>query len=323
MTVAPTPLNNAYHRSSFNREKIMVVKSLKKALTFEGQLDHLIIDKGLRVDNKDNALEVLKRENYYRLSGYWINYTDENDKFYSYMTFEKMYSNYKFDKFLRGILIEVINDVEVYFKTRFANYHALVYGSDGYLKKENFRNNVQSKHNNLIMKLEDIKNNNPSNLIIKHHNMQYGGTLPLWVAVELLSFGNISKMFSMLKNTDKNKLTKTAYKHISYVYVESFYHAIAYFRNQCCHFHRLYDVKHTIRTNNFVTPFYNPQGENSSTFYFIYILMLMNPNHDLGERLIFELLSKFKKTKVDKTKYGFPYDWKSILRQANGYCVSA
>lgn len=49
----------------------------------------------------------------------------------------------------------------------------------------------------------------------------------------------------------------------------------------------------------------------------------MNPNHDLGERLIFELLSKFEKTKVDKIKYGFPYDWKFILRQANGYCVSA
>ncbi|MEG0094071.1 MAG: Abi family protein [Erysipelotrichaceae bacterium] len=302
-------------------EKNMGAKLLKNALTFDEQLEHLMKDKGLKVDNVKNALEVLKRENYYRLSGYWINYIDSNDKFYSYISFEKIYNNYKFDKFLRGIVIEVINDVEVYFKTRFANYHSLMYGGDGYLKSNNFKIEKQKKHEELIQKLNDIKSNNPNNLIINHHKIVYGGTMPLWAVVELLSFGNISKMFSMLTNEDKKNMTKVSYENISYVYIESFYHAIAYFRNQCCHFQRLYDVKHIIKTSNFKTPFFDPKGNNSTTFYFIYILMLLNPNHDLGERLIYILLKNFKALKIDKTKYGFPSEWNNILKKANGYCI--
>ncbi|MEG2801927.1 MAG: Abi family protein, partial [Longicatena sp.] len=166
------------------------------------------------------------------------------------------------------------------------------------------------------------KNMNPNNLIIKHHQNKYGGAMPLWAAVELLSFGNISKLYSMMINQDKTKITKTSYKRISYTYIESFYHAIAYFRNQCCHFQRLYDVNHTIKMSLFKTPFYNPGTSNNKTFYFIYILFLLNPNYDLGKRLIFKLLKEFKRTKVDKGKYGFPNDWKNILEKANGYCIS-
>lgn len=161
----------------------METGSLKKALTFEEQIEHLIKDKKLRVSNVSNAVDILKRENYYRLSGYWINYTDENDNFYSYITFEKIYENYKFDKYLRGILIEVVNDVEVYFKTRFANYHTLTYGADGYLQSENFNDRSKNNHNNLMSKLDELKIKNPNNLIISHHKAKYGGVMPLWVVV--------------------------------------------------------------------------------------------------------------------------------------------
>ncbi|MCH4284074.1 MULTISPECIES: Abi family protein [Bacillota] len=294
---------------------------LKEALTFETQLKHLMIDKKLKVGNKSNALKVLKKENYYRLSGYWINFVDNNDIFYQYITFEQIYSIYKFDKVLRGMIIEIINDVEVYFKTRLANYFSLAYGADGYMDDSNFKEIAKNKHRNLLKKIEDLKNNNPNNLIIKHHKTKYGGDMPLWVVIELLSFGNVSKLFSMMTNEDKKNMVKQSYKNISYTYIESFYHAIAYFRNQCCHFHRLYDVKHTIKMLLYKTPFYDPDKDNSSTFYFIYVIILLNPNHDLGKRLIFRLLSEFKKTKVDKKKYGFPYNWKEILEKANGYCI--
>ena len=297
-------------------------RKLKQPLNFEEQLEHLIQDKNLRVLNKRNALDVLKRENYYRLSGYWIDYVDEDDHFFSYITFEKIYSNYKFDKFLRGILIEVLNDVEVYFKTRIANYHTIRYGPDGYLLTDNFRQKAKLNHEELMHKIENLKIKNPNNLIINHHNRKYGGIMPLWVVVELLSFGNISKLFTMLKNEDKKAFVKSAYKNISYIYIESFYHALTYFRNQCCHYQRLYSVEHTIKMNIYKTSFYDPEAKNCSTFYFIYVLRLLNPNHDLGERFIYELLTKFKETKVDKSKYGFPYEWKKILMKANGYCIN-
>lgn len=49
--------------------------------------------------------------------------------------------------------------------------------------------------------------------------------------------------------------------------------------------------------------------------------MFLNPSINLGKRLTFKLKQKFKKAKIDKNKYGFPYDWKDILESANGYCI--
>ena len=54
---------------------------IKPALTFNQQLDHLINDKGLIVNNYDNALSILKHENYYRLSGYMIDFLDKKRLF--------------------------------------------------------------------------------------------------------------------------------------------------------------------------------------------------------------------------------------------------
>lgn len=307
-------------KALFCRGIIMATKvKLKKALTVEEQLKHLK-NKKLQIDNEGNALKVLRNENYYRLSGYWINFLDDHDEFYPYITFEKIYKIYNFDKTFRGILLELINDVEVYFKTRLANYFSLKYGSDGYLDFRNFKSDSYLAHKALISKIDSLKNSNPNNLIVKHHKNNYGDVMPLWVVVELLSLGNISKLFSMMKNEDKNEFVKEAYCNISYKYIESFYHGVTYFRNQCCHFQRLYDVNHTIKVTSYKTRF-SGSIDNRTSYYYVFILMMLNPNQLLGQRTIFRLLSDFKKSKIDKYKYGFSYNWLDVLKKANGYCI--
>ena len=89
---------------------------IKPALTFNQQLDHLINDKGLIVNNYDNALSILKHENYYRLSGYMIDFLDKNDNFIDNISIEDIYNVYKTDKEIRSTLFELINDIEVYLK---------------------------------------------------------------------------------------------------------------------------------------------------------------------------------------------------------------
>ena len=75
---------------------------IKPALTFNQQLDHLINDKGLIVNNYDNALSILKHENYYRLSGYMIDFLDKSDNFIDNISFEDIYNVYKTDKEIRS-----------------------------------------------------------------------------------------------------------------------------------------------------------------------------------------------------------------------------
>lgn len=297
------------------------MKNIKRTLSYEEQLNHLIDDKELKVGNKENATLILSHENYYRLSGYMLDFIDANDKFKSDICFEDIYNIYKFDKELRGILFEIINDVEIYFKTQISYNFCLKYGGMGYRNLQNYKSYEESL--NVLKKLNDTVKKNPNNLIIAHHNNKYEGEIPLWAMVELMQFGDISKFYSVLKSKDKKEIVKNGYNNIGPLELGSLYHGAVYFRNQCCHFTRLYSFTHTIKPALVNLSLFNDEiVDNSKTFYFIYILMLLNPNKKLGERVIYKLREFMKKNKTCiPGKYGFPEEWHKILHNANGYCI--
>lgn len=162
---------------------------IKPVLTFNQQLDHLINDKGLIVNNYDNALSILKHENYYRLSGYMIDFLDKNDNFIDNISFEDIYNVYKTDKEIRSTLFELINDIEVYLKTQLANYFSLTYGPVGYLDPSNFNFKNHQEYIDIIDFLKrcgEVNKRNASSLIIQHHNNKYNGFVPVWALVELI-----------------------------------------------------------------------------------------------------------------------------------------
>lgn len=295
---------------------------VKKPLTYKDQLDHLINDKKLTVNNYDNALIILKHNNYYRLSGYMIDFLDEEDTFYKGVTFESIYNIYSVDKELRTILFALINDIEVYLKTQIANYFTLTYGTLGHRNPNNFKKYEETIE--LLKKCNDIKNRNSSNLIVRHHINKYHGKLPLWAMVELMSLGNISKFYSIMKTKDKKAVCKIGFKNITFNHLESFYHSIVYFRNECCHYSRLYDKKHSISPKIYSSTDIDLSGiKNNSTYNLIVILLLLNPNKKLGERTIYLLRDLVNKNKrIDfQSKYGFQKDWMKNLFSFNGYCV--
>lgn len=307
------------------REK-KVKRELKKALTFEEQLAHLINDKGLVVRNRKNALSILKHENYYRLSGYMIDFLDDDDLFVGSISFEKIYNIYKTDKEIRSVLFELINDIEVYLKTQVANYFSLEYGPDGYRNPCNFNDLNRKNYSdviNLLKKCNDISARNPENLIVKHHEENYGGFMPLWAIVELMSFGTISKFFSIMKTADKKAICRIGFNDITHDKLESFYHCIAYLRNQCCHYQRFYRINHIIKPMNYL-----PSGIDlgtiklNSTYSLVLALLFVNPNEKLGERAIGKLKHIEKDSNIDLVaNYGFQMNWKDDLYEVNGHCI--
>lgn len=299
---------------------------LKNALTFDEQLNHLIDDKGLKVESKRNALSLLKHENYYRLSGYMIDFLDETDHFIEGVTFEKIYNIYKTDKEIRSVLFELINDIEVYLKTQIANYFCLKYGPDGYRNPSDFKDNSFTKYSdviNLLKKCNDISKRNKDNLIVKHHVEKYGGFMPLWALVELMPFGTISKFFSIMKTTDKKGVCKAGFEDITFDKMESFYHCITYLRNQCCHYQRFYRINHLIKPK-FYTPTNIDLGtvKLNSTYGLVLALLFVNPNKKLGERAINSLKAIDNKTENNLVEnYGFNENWKAVLYKVNGHCI--
>lgn len=65
-----------------------------------------------------------------------------------------MYIIYKFDKELRGILFEIISDVEVYLKTQISYSFSLKYGGMGYRNLDNYSNYGDSLR--ILKKMNDI-----------------------------------------------------------------------------------------------------------------------------------------------------------------------
>ena len=65
---------------------------------------------------------------------------------------------------------------------------------------EKFRSNIA----------REISSNKRS-AFVKHHNVQYGGHFPVWVIVELFTFGMLSRFYSDLKIADRKKLEKELY----------------------------------------------------------------------------------------------------------------
>lgn len=301
-------------------------RELKKPLSFEEQLKHLIDDKKLIVKNQRNALTILKHENFYRLSGYMIDFLDEQDCFSQNVTFEKIYNIYKTEKEIRSTLFELVNDIEVYLKTQIANYFSLEYGAIGYLNPFNYKHEFGKDYRDvlhLLKKFDEIVLRNPNNLIVKHHNNEYNGFMPLWAMVELMSFGTISKFFSAMKTSDKKAICKIGYNDITYDKLESFYHCIAYLRNQCCHYQRFYRISHPIKPKTYdAIDIDLGKVKTNSTYSLVLALLFVNPNIKLGERAIGNLKSIEYKTHIDFVKnYGFNSDWQDRLYEVNSHCI--
>lgn len=176
---------------------------LKGSKSFDEQIE-ILKQRGLIINNEDEAKFILSNINYYRFTAYLLPFKNKDSIYSNGTSFEKVYNIYLFDRELRNLLIDVLGSIEIAFRTYIAYSLGKHYGPDGYNKSENFINKEYHKDFLLSLQKEKIKNSNK--LFIQHHNDIYNGKLPIWVATEIMSFGMLSKLCSNLKPQDKGLL---------------------------------------------------------------------------------------------------------------------
>lgn len=220
---------------------------LKKPRLYEEQLE-ILKNRGCVINDNKRCISILESVNYYRLSAYFLPFKNNDDTYFEGLTFEKIFSIYEFDRKMRSILFNSLEEIEIYLRSKIAYFHAHKYGSIGYTKKENFyKNDNDEKH---ILKKEDfhkkfIENfqrevdKNKNVLFIKHHKEKYKGHFPIWVASEIFTFGMLSMFFSNLKLEDQKRLSKDIYDTIP-KNMKSWLHCCTDLRNICAHYGRLY-----------------------------------------------------------------------------------
>ena len=286
----------------------------KPSLTLVEQLD-LMIRRGLVVNDRKNALDIIRRTSYYRLSAYSLSLR-KSDHFYENVTFDNIYELYRFDDAFRKIIFDYASYVEIAFRAYVAHTISQKYGPLGYMNPKNFSN--KNYHQMFLEHLtEEIKRSD--DVFVEHHYRNRDSIFPIWVAIECTSFGELSKLFKNMKAEDKQIIIDQWFS-VSEEYISNWLHCSVFARNVAAHGGRFYN-------RTFKSVSVRLQGQlrkqfsGEDPFAFVVAINQLLPSKALAKQFRNDLKALFEKYPfAQKEKLGFPDSWESILiSQTNDY----
>lgn len=182
---------------------------MKEYKNNEELIDYLI-SKNIIINDKEKALKNIEKYSYYSIiNGYKAVFKNENNNYKENTSFEEIFALYEFDKNIKAIFLKYILEIEVVIKSLIANALAEVYGVEDYLKSENLDADADEELvKDFISKIEkEIDDNYIKHPAIKHYKDTYN-FVPPFVLTKILTFGAISRYYSLLKQSDRQKISK-------------------------------------------------------------------------------------------------------------------
>ncbi len=288
----------------------MELKKHQPPLTVDDQIENLK-ELGLIINDETVVKEFLNDVSYFRLiKGFSIGLKKRNDKYSNGVTFEEIKELYLFNANLRQAIFAQIEKVEINLRCRIANYFSCKYGIFGYEDAANFED--ATYHTIFINDMEDeLARNRKAPFVRNFQNNYEIGKLPLYALIELFSFGTLSKFYKNMKNEDKKAIAKTY--GVSYKYLESWIEHIAFVRNICAHYGRLYNAK--LAKTPILYKQYSKQNISSvrlfATLLCLKHVMPSDRHWQDFVDLIDTLIEKYPHVKINSM--GFPENWREIL----------
>jgi abortive infection bacteriophage resistance protein len=287
----------------------------KPPLTFEQQAQRLM-DRGMIVPDRNQLIERLTAVSYYRLSGYWHPFKQADDTFKPGTTFETVWQRYIFDRQLRLLVMDAVERIEVaILRTQMVEHFTLKYGPFGYIDKRNFNPKFAGdEYNRLLTSIRDATSHSRE-IFVTHFFSKYRSEndLPLWMAVEVMSFGSLFTFFHNLHQSDKQILAQR----IGVVpkVLDSWLHTFNYIRNLCAHHGRLWNrelsIAPFIPDRHHQLQWHQPvRIDNKRVFVVLtisrYLLKQIAPQSGWYQRLI-GLLNDY--SAIPLIYMGFPPNW--------------
>lgn len=182
---------------------------MKEYKNNEELIDYLI-SKNVIINNRELALKNIEKYSYYSIiNGYKFVFKDNDNNYKENTSFEEIFALYEFDKNIKAIFLKFTLEIEVIIKSLMANTLAEEYGIENYLTLENLDENADEELvNDFIEKIEkEIEDNYIKHPAIKHYKDTYH-FVPPFVLTKILTFGAISRYYSLLKQSDRQKISK-------------------------------------------------------------------------------------------------------------------
>ena len=288
----------------------MEAKKHQPALTVEKQIDNLRF-LGLKIEDETYAKNILNTISYFRLiKAYGIELKKENGNFCDDVTFEQIVQLYYFNSEFRHLLIAHIEQIEITLRCQLANYFSVKYGVLGYEDAKNFNNSEY--HNRIIKDINNEIEHNSKSAFVRNFTSNYDPQqVPFYALTEILSFGTLSKFYKSMQSTDKKAIAN--FYGVGYTYLESWIEHIAYVRNICAHYGRLYNFSFH-KTPKLYKEYVEAGISNSYAFATIICIKHMLPHDENWDEFLTKLKNLFiLYNNVDISKIGFPIDWKKHL----------
>jgi abortive infection bacteriophage resistance protein len=221
----------------------------KPALDIPAQIA-LLEARGLTVPDHARAAHFLRYISYYRLRAYWMTLEapaapGQAHGFVAGSSFEDVLNLYIFDRQLRLLMIDAIERVEVAVRGVWAHQMAKRYGSHGYLDPGLY-GNARFFANGMASFEEEF--NRSREPFILHYKRKYTVPKlpPVWMAAEILSFGQLSKWIENLRASADRQALARPFGIDERIFC-SFLRHLAVVRNICAHHARLWDRALTVK----------------------------------------------------------------------------
>lgn len=293
---------------------------LKKPLTFDEQLDKLIAH-GMVISDGEEAKDILKKVNYYRFTGYALQFRkDPSDSDYMEgTTFKTVYHLYTVDEILRDIFRRYIEKAEIYYRTQISYGFSIAKCTDAPYDQHYDENNFYNKkgYKEVMETFGREQNYYKDSLIVKHHKLKYSSKMPLWVIVELMSFSNMSKLYSAMYYSEKDAIANMI--GVGKDTLENHLHCLSVLRNKCAHAARMYNTEFNPPakfTKSFLRK--HPEIKNNSLFAYTLVLLKRLPDKESKKSLINtvqKVIDKYR-TDIDLNLIGFPENYLEIMQNS-------
>ena len=224
-------------------------------------------NKNIIIDDEKMTLNIIDNYSYYSVvNTYKYVFKKEDNTYFENVHFDEIYSLYNFDKNIRTIFLKYALEFELKIRGVMGNTIAKNYGIKDYLNKINFDELANEDDiNNVIDSINaEIDKNKGKHPAITHYDQTYG-FIPPFVAIKILSFGQISRWYGLLKQSDRNEIAKKF--NVSPKLLKQILINMTLARNICAHSDRLFSfhskffmtfrlIDNTYKTNNNSTNLY-------------------------------------------------------------------
>ncbi len=289
----------------------MELKEHQPSLTVDEQIANLKAI-GLIIDDENYARQILNDISYFRLiKAYGLGLKAKNSDFDGNVTFEQIVELYLFNASFRQHLFMMIERIEVNLRCRITNHFCNTYGIFGYEQPSNFNDAIYHKEF-----LDDVENeiarNSKVPFVKNYKNNYIGGKIPFYALVELFSFGTLSKFYKNMKPQDK-KVVSQIYG-VGYTYLESWIEHIAFVRNICAHYGRLYNVN-LAKTPKLYKQYTEKDISSVRVFATLLCVKHLIPNDRHWTEFVDRIELLFEKyPHVNIKLMGFPDDWSDVIK---------